>query len=250
MKKALIYIIVFALSPITFPVYLILSIVNKDKSYKEYLIASGLGIAFLVVGLVLPDTTTETDEVAQEEPQPVVEEPEPEPEPVEEEPEEAEPVEEEPEPEPKEEETEEPEPEEPPFEFIDDGIALVESDIQGGWSISGAPQLFSADGVQILEEHHEEFDQGVIFANHNTLTDQYGNETETYTMAVYYSPETIDKINFDNWPILDGEDLFRTADSVYIHPVIDNEDYFQFRVMSDQTPGVFYNFMGGEVPSE
>lgn len=271
MKKIIIYIVLFMFGIITFPVFLFLNWKNKDKNYKNYLVASGVGFAFYLIGIVFgedPETQTNTQVAENEETvQPIdnattentVKDPV---ETKDEQPEEESTQDIDAVPEEnleKQNESgndtdtdkgdeggqEEEEIEEVPFEYLDNGIALVELDESGAWSINGAPALFAYEGAKIIKEHYDQFDNGIILANVNTLVDQYGNEEDTYTMAVHYSPDTIEKINFENWPVLDAEDLFKTADSVFIHYVIDNEDYRGYAGIQEDAPSAFYNYMGG-----
>ena len=70
-KKIVIYFLLWAFGIITFPVLLFLNWKNKDKSYKNYLVASGIGFGMFLVTLPFTDEpdTASTQEVAQEEEQ-------------------------------------------------------------------------------------------------------------------------------------------------------------------------------------
>lgn len=62
MKKALKYMGLFIFGFIAFPIVLFLNWKNKDKDYKNYLIASGIGFAFFLInGLFGEDTETDTN---------------------------------------------------------------------------------------------------------------------------------------------------------------------------------------------
>lgn len=70
-KKIVIYFLLWSFGILTFPVLLFLNWKNKDKSYKNYLVASGIGFGMFLIVLPFTDEpdTASTQEVAQEEEQ-------------------------------------------------------------------------------------------------------------------------------------------------------------------------------------
>lgn len=129
--------------------------------------------------------------------------------------------------------------------FLENGIALYTDNRNIVFSEKSHIENFSGTHVTTLKENVNHFDNGVIFRNVITLQDQYGNQEDTNVIVVYYSPETIEKINFDNWPTLDARGLYETADNVFIHYVLLSEanDFHQY-TNTEGAPGEFLNYAG------
>lgn len=164
------------------------------------------------------------------------------------EPEQAEIVAESSQPEETEEEVEEEVTEEPSDEniaFLDSGVALYTDDREIVFGEKSHLENFSGNHVQTLKENHSNFENGVIFRNIMPLQDEYGNQTMTNVVTVYYSPETIDKINFDNWPTLDATGLYETADNVFIHyALLSKVNEFQKYADLKDAPQDFLDYAG------
>lgn len=130
--------------------------------------------------------------------------------------------------------------------FLDSGVALY-TDTRGvTFGEKSHLEIFSGTHVSTLKDNHKDFKNGVIFRNVMPLQDQYGNQEDTNVIAVYYSPETIEKINFDNWPALDSSGLYQTADNVFIHYILLNEaSEFRGYGHTEGAPVDFYDYVGG-----
>lgn len=98
-----------------------------------------------------------------------------------------------------------------------DGVDVFTYTLGLVWSKDSYVRLFSMDSADILRKYHEEIDNGVVFRLALPLTDVYGNRSYRIEAVAYFSPETIDKINFDNWPVRESTGLYETADNVGIH---------------------------------
>lgn len=104
---------------------------------------------------------------------------------------------------------------------------------------------FSVDMTELLKEKHDEIKNGVIFRNAATVADQYGNEENIVLVSVWYSQETVDKINYENWPQLVGEDLYNTADGVLIHHNLE-QDTVNNKSAGDDQPDAHRYGVGNE----
>lgn len=104
---------------------------------------------------------------------------------------------------------------------------------------------FSVDMSELLNEKNKELSNGVIFRNATTLTDKYGNEDKLIVVGVWYSQETIEKINFDNWPQLIGEDLYNTADSVLVHYTLGQSVDVENK-QNENAPQIFKDSIGSK----
>lgn len=132
-----------------------------------------------------------------------------------------------------------------PIEY-DEAVAIVTDERNGvGLSANTYLNSFNYDMANVLTENHNEFPEGAIFRSVLPLVDQYGNEEKTNVVTVYYSPETIEQINFDNWPTYDATGLFDTADNVFIHHAIQNEaDEYEGYSDTAGSPDVFIKYQG------
>lgn len=130
------------------------------------------------------------------------------------------------------------------YELIDD-IAVFTSDKELVFGVNQHLESFSYDMTQALKETHSEIKNGAIFRDISALTDTYGNEEKTTTVVVYYSQETIEAINYDNWPTLDSSGLFDTADATWIHYAL-KDSKFKNNTPSDtnQLPDLYYSMQG------
>lgn len=105
---------------------------------------------------------------------------------------------------------------------------------------------FSIDMTEFLSENHEDLENGVVFRLATALTDKYGNSENKIVSTVWYSQETIEKINFDNWPMDSSTDLYNTADSVVFHFSLKNETSIEMSGASDSSPAVVRDSIGQE----
>ncbi len=103
---------------------------------------------------------------------------------------------------------------------------------------------FSIEMTDLLNEVHQDLTNGVVFRNATTLTDGYGNEEKKIVVNVWYSQETVERINYDNWPVLIGEDLYSTADGVIIHFALGQDVDEDNKIASDDAPQ-FYRYSIG-----
>lgn len=242
------YILVFMFSIFTFPYYAYNYWRKDDKSVKTYLIVSGIGLAFSILGLF-----TDNDTSLSEKPTEVAEEVQPEENTSETE------VVEEPE---EDDDTEagddtagEPEEtEEVVFEYDDNGIAIIKDNVKPGFSIGGVAKNFSYDHIKTLRDNNEKFENGIIFLNYNETQDKYGNAELTNTIATYYSRDTLDKIQWDNWyqNNIHDELLYQTADAVFIHRIILDEvpEYEKFTGSDENTPDSYYTYLGSSIDED
>lgn len=126
-------------------------------------------------------------------------------------------------------------------EVIED-VDVFTSLRETAWSTEHFVSLFSMDSVDILRKYHEEIDNGVVFRLALPLTNVYGDRSYRIEAVAYFSPETIDKINFDNWPRLDSTGLYETADNVDIHHGLGEYQYLYSKNngLMDGVPLEFY----------
>jgi hypothetical protein len=217
---------------------------KKDKQKRN--ISIGLAVvSFILFGIFMPEESETNNQVDMAD--------EPETEEVNENTSETEVVEtaeeSETEEEPEDEESEEvPEETNENIEFLDSGMALVTDNSNITFGETSHLEIFSGNHVTTLSDNYEQFENGVIFRNVMALQDQYGNQEDTNVIAVYYSPETINQINFENWPTLDETGLFEPADNVFIHNVLlsESEDFQQY-TNTEGVPDEMLNYMGTTV---
>ena len=226
-KKIVIYFLLWSFGILTFPVILFLNWKNKDKNYKNYLIASGIGFGMFLIVLPFTDEpdTASTQEVAQEEEQT-------------EEDDEEEDTEEENEAEDTEEEEENDEPQEE--QGLDEKIEAVANDVledrimetkyeEDEGAIDVEFQLlenlnnedtrtsFLIDTEIFSEQIQNEDFNRISFSGFTDLVDKYGNVENTKVATLDMNKETIDKINFENFSYKNLPDI---ADEVNFHPAL------------------------------
>lgn len=95
---------------------------------------------------------------------------------------------------------------------------------------------FSRDMAEELKKYKDETKNGAIFRLASPLVDEYGNETKKYVLAVYYTQDTIDKINVDNWPLNISDGLYKTADGVIVHPALRDNKHAETKVYEGEQP--------------
>lgn len=232
-KKIVIYFFLWAFGILAFPVLLFLNWKNKDKNYKNYLVASGIGFGMFLIVLPFTDEsdTASTQEVAQEEEQ-VEDEAEDTEEKDDEEENEAEDTEEEAE----DEENEEPQEEQGLNEKIeavandvfDEGAVEtnyfeptdhidVKFQMDDGLTTSMTKRFFLIDVTEFIEQIQNEDFGSIYFGGYFDMVDKYG-DVENYEIAnVEMNKETIDKINFENFYFKNLPDI---ADKVNFHPAL------------------------------
>jgi len=132
----------------------------------------------------------------------------------------------------------------PEYEMID-GIAVFTDAKEPTLSENNMVSNFSIEMTDALKKHHEEIENGAIFRLANTLEDTYGNEEQVYTLVVYYSQDTIEKINYDNWPSLVASGLYDTADTVLVHYVLNNNKHAEGKG-ADNAPPIVGEMFGAE----
>lgn len=223
-KKIVIYFLLWSFGILTFPVLLFLNWKNKDKSYKNYLVASGIGFGMFLIVLPFTDEsdTASTQEVAQEEEQAEGDD---------EEEDEAEDTEEE-----KDEENEEPEEEQgledkvkavaddvlddraTEARYVEDtGFISIEFQIRDSFTNNQRKFGFLSDAHDYTEQiQNEDFDR-ILFSGFFDTRDQYGNVENTKVATLDMNKETVDKINFDN---IIPDDMENIADEIYFHPAL------------------------------
>ena len=223
-KKIVIYFLLWSFGILTFPVLLFLNWKNKDKSYKNYLVASGIGFGMFLIVLPFTDEsdTASTQEVAQEEEQAEGDD---------EEEDEAEDTEEE-----KDEENEEPEEEQgledkvkavaddvlddraTEARYVEDtGFISIEFQIRDSFTNNQRKFGFLSDAHDYTEQiQNEDFDR-ILFSSFFDTRDQYGNVENTKVATLDMNKETVDKINFDN---IIPDDMENIADEIYFHPAL------------------------------
>lgn len=100
-------------------------------------------------------------------------------------------------------------------------------------------------------ENYKDFTQfGVVYRGYHELADQYGNSNDIFTYVTYYSPDTIDKINYENWePTTEG--FFDIADASYLHDVFKDTDYYDLQNKNNyDLPQSFTGVINGTVVNE
>lgn len=135
---------------------------------------------------------------------------------------------------------------EEPYE-IEDDIAIFTDDNDSIFSAKQHVDSFSAEMTQALKENHKDIKNGAIFRSVKTLSDKYGNEEKTNVLAVYYSPETIEKINYDKWPTLDASGLYDTADAMWAHPAFKEKGAKENKSGTENAPDIYFNYLGSTV---
>lgn len=139
--------------------------------------------------------------------------------------------------------------EEAPYKLVD-GVALFTDDGDVVMGVKSHVDVFSSEMTAALKKYHNEIKDGAIFRSVNLLDDEYGNQVMLNAIVVYYSQETIDKINFDNWPRLDASGLYETSDSMWVHPAFKVKGAKENKSGVDIAPDVYFNYLGSEYEEE
>lgn len=128
---------------------------------------------------------------------------------------------------------------------IMDGVDVFTYNRDIVWSFDSQLRDFNMDNTELLSEFHTDINNGAVFRLVGGLGDGYGNNTENIILIAYYEQETIDKINYENWPARFETGLFDSADSIIVHfayrDAIDVENN-----TNGTPPPVYYNSMGEE----
>lgn len=117
-----------------------------------------------------------------------------------------------------------------------DGVDVYSSFEDTYWDEDSYMYGFSMDMTELLTKIHDDLENGVVFRSGATLTDTYGNEEKKYVLNVWYSQDTVEKINYDNWPTFNSEDLYDTADGFVIHPALSKNTEIQNKELPDNAP--------------
>lgn len=125
-----------------------------------------------------------------------------------------------------------------------DGVDVYSSFEDTYWDEDSYMHGFSMDMTELLTEIHDELGNGVVFRSGATLTDKYGNEEKKYVLNVWYSQATVEKINYDNWPTFNSEDLYDTADGFVIHPALSKNTEIQNKPLPDNAPDFVAGSLG------
>ena len=118
----------------------------------------------------------------------------------------------------------------------DDGVMIFDRYEEISLSINSLVAKFSTDMADELKEHKDDIDNGAVFRLAGLLTDDYGNEVKKYVISVYYTQDTIDKINVDNWPLDINNGLYKTADGVIVHPALRDNKHAETKVYEGEQP--------------
>lgn len=114
------------------------------------------------------------------------------------------------------------------------------------WSPEQHTEHFLMDASDIVRYEHENLQNGVIFLSKNEFVDNYGNEETLNSIILYLSPETINKINFDNeiWGS-SPNDMYGVADAMWIHSEFQNDEFTGISGASDDSiPQTYFNLIG------
>lgn len=130
------------------------------------------------------------------------------------------------------------------YELIDD-IAVFTNDKSIVLGINQHLESFSYDMTQALKKKHGEIKNGAIFRNITPLVDKFGNEEKTTTVVVYYSQDTIEAINYDNWPTIDSSGLYDTADATWVHYALkESKVKNNTSIDSERLPSLYFSMQG------
>ena len=122
------------------------------------------------------------------------------------------------------------------FHKNDDDVMIFDRYGEVSLSVNTLVSKFSKDMTDEIKKHKDEFTNGAVFRLAGPLVDEYGNETKKYVISVYYTQDTIDKINVDNWPLNISDGLYKTADGVIIHPALRDNKYTETKVYDGEQP--------------
>lgn len=125
-----------------------------------------------------------------------------------------------------------------------DGYDVYERDAGMPLSENSSVKHFSMEMSNKLKEDHQNIEQGAIFKDIMKFEDEKGNETKMVAAIVYVSNESINEINYKNWP-KNPESLYDVADGIVFHAYINNNDVAKTR-NQDEIPQQFYDMLGEE----
>ena len=122
------------------------------------------------------------------------------------------------------------------FHKNDDDVMIFDRYGEVSLSVNTLVSKFSKDMTDEIKKHKDEFTNGAVFRLAGPLVDEYGNETKKYVISVYYTQDTIDKINVDNWPLNISDGLYKTADGVIVHPALRDNKHAKTKVYEGEQP--------------
>ena len=122
------------------------------------------------------------------------------------------------------------------FHKNDDDVMIFDRYGEVSLSVNTLVSKFSKDMTDEIKKHKDEFTNGAVFRLAGPLVDEYGNETKKYVILVYYTQDTIDKINVDNWPLNISDGLYKTADGVIVHPALRDNKHAKTKVYEGEQP--------------
>lgn len=123
-----------------------------------------------------------------------------------------------------------------------DGYDVYERDGGMPFSENSSIKHFSMEMSNKLKKDHKKIDNGAIFKDVMEFEDKKGNEEKIVAIVAYVSKETIDDINFDNWPN-NPESLYDVSDGVVFHYYINDNKIAETR-NQDEIPQQFYDMLG------
>lgn len=125
-----------------------------------------------------------------------------------------------------------------------DGFDVYERDGGMAFSENSSIKHFSMEMSNRLKKDHKKIDNGAIFKDVMEFEDKKGNKEKIVAIVTYISKETIDEINFDNWPN-NPESLYDVSDGVVFHYYINDNKIAKTR-NQDEIPQQFYDMLGEE----
>lgn len=101
--------------------------------------------------------------------------------------------------------------------------------------------IFFMNIGEFLNYYHKDIDKGIIFYTKAEVFDQYGNEETVNQVIVYYSHDTLEKINFDNdnWSF-SSENIYRLADGVRLGVSLKDTGSYASKVTEGDAPEDYY----------
>ncbi|MDO4680805.1 MAG: hypothetical protein Q4A55_06115 [Aerococcus sp.] len=144
------------------------------------------------------------------------------------------------------------------WEIVDDksGIKIYKRKPDNIFSRNMEIKGFATLVAEQVTKDHDTMPNGAIFTDILKYTDSYGNDSAIYSITLYFSPDTLKKINFDNWPPSNqsmAKATLEVADSTYIYPPLvvkesdsDKKSEFLDYVNKglEKAPEVFANYQG------
>lgn len=124
------------------------------------------------------------------------------------------------------------------------GYDVYERDGGMPFSENSSVKHFSMEMSNKLKKDHKNINEGAVFKDVMEFEDKKGNESKMVAVVVYISKESIDEINFENWP-KNPESLYDVADGVVFHAYINDNDVAETRDQ-DEIPQEFYDMLGEE----